>query len=66
MRLAEPLLQRHQVERSELDTVELDRDLAALARVPHVENEADILVADLDVLVVEPAARPRRECLERR
>ena len=65
MRVAEPALQRREVERGELDPVELDRDLVALAGVAHVEDEADVLVGGVDALGVEPFAGARRERLER-
>ena len=64
MRGAEAPLERREVERAELDAVELDRDLVALPGVAHVEDEADVLVGDVDVLLVEPLARSSRERLE--
>ena len=65
MLLAEPALERREVERGELDAVELDRDLEALAAVAHVEDEADVLVGDVDALGVEPVARAGGQRLER-
>ena len=65
MGLAETPLQRGEVERAELDAVELDRDLVPLPAVAHVEDEADVLVGDVDALRVEPVAGVGRQHLER-